>query len=242
MKSLLQKIEVLHDDDDIIVINKPAELLTIPDRYRDLPNVMGYYKREYGEIFMVHRLDRDTSGVMILAKHETAHKNLSKQFEDHTVTKQYKAIVKGYPNVEGDTIDLPIVESSKKGKMTTAKKGKASITKYQLVKQYGQYALLDVTLLTGRTHQIRVHLSAIGLPLAVDALYSKRDQIKLSEFSKKRIRFDRDTEERPLVKRHSLHSYQLAIDHPTTRERLHWLAELPKDLKALIYQLEKAYG
>lgn len=240
MKSLLQKIEVLFEDEHVLVINKPAELLTIPDRFRDLPNVKGFYKRKYGDIFIVHRLDKDTSGVLILAKTEEAHKDLNSQFEDRKIKKQYLAFVKGVPNPRQGTVDTSIGESrTVKGKMVVIRKGKPSITHYKVIEEWGQYALLDLDLKTGRTHQIRVHLSSIGYPLVVDPIYAKKSELMLSELKKKRMSFGKEQEERPLLKRQTLHSHSLTFYHPHTLKPMTFTAELPKDLRALKNQLNK---
>lgn len=240
MKSLLQKIEILFEDDHLVVINKPAELLTIPDRFRDLPNVKGFFKRKYGDIFVVHRIDKDTSGVLILAKTAEAHKDISAQFHDNKVKKQYIAFVKGVPDPETGIIDVPLAEHrTVQGKMTVVKKGKPSITHYKTTEVLGNYSMLEIDLKTGRTHQIRVHLAHIGYPLAVDALYAKKRELLLSEISKKRLVLSKYEEERPLIKRHTLHAHRLSFYHPVTRKEMSFIAELPKDLKAFYKQLKK---
>lgn len=241
MKSLLQKIEILFEDEHILVIDKPAELLTIPDRFRDLPNIKGFFKRKYGDAFIVHRLDKDTSGVLILAKTEEAHKDLSGQFQDHKIKKTYLAFVKGTPEPDHGIIDAAIAEhKTVAGKMVVAKKGKQAITHYKVLENLGAYSLVEIDLKTGRTHQIRVHMSHIGFPLAVDAMYAKKRELLLSEIKKKRVVVTKHEEaERPLVKRHTLHSHSLSFYHPVTRKEMTITAELPKDLRALHNQLLK---
>ncbi len=237
----MTKLDILYQDDDLIFIDKPAGLLTIPDRFApEKINLKDLLKQKFGEIFTVHRLDKDTSGVICFAKTEEAHRSLSLQFEKRSTRKQYLAIVEGRIHKESDRIDQPIAKHlSKPGKMVVSKKGKAAITEYQLLESFKHFSLVQANILTGRTHQIRVHFAFIGHPLAIDPLYGKREAFFLSEIKGRRYNLGKDQEERPLVSRLSLHAHSLTLQHPTTGEEMTIQAEVPKDLRAMINQLRK---
>lgn len=233
--------ETLHEDDHFIVINKSAPFLTIPDRFNsDKRNLYNLLKAKYGEIFIVHRLDMETSGVMCFAKTAEAHKQLSQQFEARTVQKIYQAIVRGVMGNDSGEIDAPIATHLHiAGKMTTHKKGKPSLTYYKVLERFKQYTLAELDLKTGRTHQIRVHLTSIGHPLAVDRMYANKEAFLLSEIKKRSYKTSKFEEERPLVNRLTLHAYQLRIEHPETGEQMTFQAPLPKDFRAMLQQLRK---
>ena len=163
--------------------------------------------------------------------------NIAQQFESRSIEKVYLAIVDGTPPEEG-SIDLPIVEStSKRGKMMTAKKGMDSLTTFISLDHFGKFSLLKVHLHTGRQHQIRVHMAAIGHPLMVDRLYGRRSEFFLSEI-KRKYRRSGDSE-RPLMARHTLHASSIRFQHPESKEELFFEVELPKDMRAVLNQLKK---
>lgn len=234
------KLNIIHEDDQIIVVNKPAELLTIPDRHdENKPSLYAQLNAVYGKVFIVHRLDRETSGILVFAKTEEAHRHLSMQFEAHETSKIYYALLDGVLHQQSGEIDKPIApHSAVQGKMVVAKRGKASLTRYHVVEQYKHFTLVEANILTGRTHQIRVHFQSIGYPLAVDVLYGKRSELFLSQF-KKRVKLGKYDEERPMMVRTTLHAYQLKIKHPLSMETLTFTAEMPKDFAALLSQLGK---
>lgn len=236
-----KKIEILYQDEDIIIVNKPAPLLSISDRYDPSKyNLQEYLNKNFGQVFVVHRIDKETSGVMVFAKNEQAHANLSQQFENRKVQKIYLALVSGRMSQESGIIDKPIAHSqSGVHKMVIANKGKRSITHFKVLEYFKSYSLLEVDLKTGRTHQIRVHFNAIGYPLAIDKLYAKKTEFFLSDVKRKKYRIGKDQEERPLMTRHSLHSRSLSFEHPTTKEKMTFIADLPKDFRAVLSQLRK---
>lgn len=232
---------IVFQDDDIVIINKPANYLSIPDRFKqDLPNVQQFLKNKFGKIYTVHRLDRETSGIMIFAKHEVAHKALSSQFENRIVEKIYLALTSGNIHNEEDIIEKPIGKHPViAGKMIITKKGKPSVSAYKVIERFKHYTLVEVNIKTGRTHQIRVHMQAYGYPLAVDPLYAKKEAFFLSEVKGKKYKKQRDEVERPLMSRCTLHAHQLSFDHPGTGERITFSSEVPKDFAALLKQLRK---
>jgi RluA family pseudouridine synthase len=234
------KPDILFEDDSIVVVSKPAGMLTIPDRFdKDFPNVRAYLIQLYQEIFTVHRLDRDTSGVLVFAKHAEAHKLLSMQFEHQQVQKTYMAIVRGIVSKDDQEIDIPLIpDTRKRGLMRPSARGKESFTTIHVVQRFRMATLLECQPRTGRLHQIRVHLSAIGYPLLVDPDYGSSSEFKLSTI-KKKYNVGKDQEERPLLIRTPLHSSKLEITHPITLERMTFTAELPKDMSATINVLQK---
>jgi 23S rRNA pseudouridine1911/1915/1917 synthase len=239
-KVTLANIPVLFEDASCIVLDKPAPLLTIPDRYNHAENNLAALLREkFTDIFVVHRLDRETSGVILFAKNAEAHKKLCAAFEDRLVRKKYLAIVNGTPKETKGIIELALAEHpAKKGGMIVSKKGKESVTEFAVLESLGNFSLVEASPLTGRTHQIRVHLHAIGHPLAVDPVYGTRKEFFLSEI-KQKFKYTKDTEEKPLVSRCTLHSSSLTFPHPVSGEMITIESPLPKDLNALLAQLRK---
>lgn len=231
---------IVHEDDDLIIVNKPPHLLTIPDRYDPTkPNLYHWLNERYGKVFVVHRLDRETSGILCFAKNEVAHKNLSQQFEGRNTQKIYYVLVEGAPQDSG-IINKPIAKSmTTTGRMVISDRGKESVTHYEVVERFKNYTLLTADIKTGRTHQIRIHFESMGYPLAVDKIYGRKEAFILSEIKLRKYRLGKDQEERPLMSRTTLHAYQLTIDHPSTGERINFTADLPKDFAAVVKQLQK---
>jgi 23S rRNA pseudouridine955/2504/2580 synthase/23S rRNA pseudouridine1911/1915/1917 synthase len=238
------KPDILFDDEHIIIADKPAGMLSIPDRNGNKDNMVSALERQFGKIFVVHRLDRETSGVICFARNEAAHRNLSIQFERHTTDKFYIALLDGVLHHDEGEIDKPIGEHpSIPGKMAITHPGKPSLTFYRVLERFKRYTLAEALIKTGRTHQIRVHFQSIGYPLAVDALYGRRPAFYLSEIKGKSYKSGKYTdEERPLMDRTSLHSYRLRIDHPVSGERMEFKADIPRDLAAVLNQLRKWGG
>lgn len=236
--------ELLFEDDLMLVVSKPAGLLTIPDRFGNKDSLVSALERDFGRVFVVHRLDRETSGVLCFARTEDAHRHLSMQFEHHTADKFYLVLVDGVVHQQEGEINKPIgPHPTIPNKMTISRAGKPSLTFFRVLEHFRQFTLLEALLKTGRTHQVRVHFQNIGYPLAVDALYGKRSGFLLSELKGKSYRSGKfSDEERPLMERTSLHAFRLRLDHPDTGERLEFKAELPKDFEAVLKQLRKWGG
>jgi 23S rRNA pseudouridine1911/1915/1917 synthase len=229
---------IIAEDENIVAINKPAGLLTIPDREGKDISLKLLLKEKYGEIFTVHRLDRETSGLVVFAKNEASHKNLSQQFEHRETRKIYQGLVLGKPPHESGVIEEPIAEHpGKKGLMTVYKKGKESITEYEVLESFRLYSWMQFRILTGRTHQIRVHMKHLGHPIVCDPLYGDGKPVFISSL-KKNYRLSREQEaEQPILSRLALHSGEL--DFSLDGKPYHLEAPLPKDLRALIQQLQK---
>ncbi len=231
--------EIVFENDSFVAINKPAGLLSIPDREQTQTSLKDILLEKYGSIFTVHRLDKDTSGIIIFAKNETAHKYFSQLFEGREIEKYYMGLVQGVPSPKKATIDAPIAEHGvQKGFYIVHQRGKPSVTDYEVIEEHKQYSLVQFQLHTGRTHQIRVHCKNIGHPLACDELYGDGKPVLLSSIKKKFKLSQHDEEERPMLSRLALHSYRLKFnDADGTAFDLK--AELPKDIRALLNQLQK---
>ncbi len=235
------KLPILYEDDFLIVVDKPAGLLTIPDRFDPtLPAARALAEKATGgKLWVVHRIDRETSGCLVFAKDEETHRDLSIQFQEHEVGKFYVGLVHGRLAEESGTIDLPLGEHPAiAGKMTVVKKGKESRTDYRVVEQWPRHALVQFRIHTGRTHQIRVHMQHLGHPLLCDPIYGDSEPFLLSSVKRKFHLSGKDEEERPLLSRLALHSYKLVVVN-TAGEQVTAEAPLPKDLNAVVQQLRK---
>lgn len=231
---------ILWEDEHLLFADKPSGLLTIPDRYRtDLPNLYHLLQEQYGEVYTVHRLDKGTSGIACFAKTPQTHRLLSLQFQERKPIKQYYALVKGVPYESSGTIEVGLSANKEGGMRVDNKRGKPSATAYKVIEPFRQHAWVQATILTGRTHQIRVHFKHLGHPLAVDPLYHSADGLYLSELKRKRFNLKKMTEERPLLQRLPLHAFRLSLEHPITGEALTVESPLPKDLRATLNQLRK---
>lgn len=229
---------IIAENDNFIVINKPSGLLSVPDRMQSEVSLKDMLLQQYDEIFTVHRLDKGTSGVIIFAKHEEAHKALSRLFETRETEKIYLGLVHGIPMHERGTIEAPMMQHpGKETKMVVHTKGKPSVTLYHVLEQFRLYAWMQFNILTGRTHQIRVHMQHIGHPIVCDDIYDKADPVYLSALKRNYHLSKKEDSERPLLARLALHAWQLNFELDGTRYAFE--AELPKDLKATLQQLRK---
>lgn len=233
------KPEILYEDDDLLIINKEPGVLVIPDRFdENLPSLNRTLEAQFGKVYVVHRLDRGTSGTICFAKNEAAHKNLSQQFQEHTVGKFYTGLVIGRVLQQEGTIDSAIsTHPTQSGKMAINKKGKPSVTDYKVLEQWPLYSLVQFRIHTGRTHQIRVHMQSLGHPLVCDELYGDGKPFLLSNIKKKYAASGK-REERPLLSRLGLHAAKLSLTTPAGKE-ITIEAPLPKDIAACVNQLNK---
>ena len=214
------EISIVHEDDDIIVIDKAPGMATIPSFHHPSGTVANGILAHYVKnnipytIHVVTRLDRDTSGLVLIAKHRYSHSLLADSQQTGKVGRKYMAIVEGVIGQEKGIIDAPI--GRKEGSIierTVTKTGKKAITRYKVLEQFQQYTLVEIKLETGRTHQIRVHFSHIGHPLAGDDLYGGSQK---------------------LIDRQALHCYEIEFEHPFTKEKMQLHSELPNDILQLM--------
>jgi 23S rRNA pseudouridine1911/1915/1917 synthase len=252
-------IPVLYEDADLFVVDKPAGLAVEPERWqRHLASLSGALlklaldrRAEAGERGfrprLVHRIDKDTTGCVVVAKHLEAERFLRAAFDNREVKKTYLALVEGeHPVADGgeEVIDLPLHHDERRGgrMIVSEQDGKPSRTVVRAVARYRGFTLLACQPLTGRTHQIRAHLAAVGFPLAVDPTYGRRDALYLSEL-KPGYRAKPGRVERPLIERLTLHAAEIAFASPSAPERTIAVeAPLPRDLERTLKQLGKVRG
>jgi 23S rRNA pseudouridine1911/1915/1917 synthase len=237
-------LDVLYEDDDIIILNKSADMIVHPARgntHGTLVNALKHYSDHLssglGEFRpgIVHRLDRDTTGVMVVTRHETAQWRIAKQFETRQVNKTYLAIVHGTPELLADRINAPLgIHPKIREKYAIRPEiGKEAVTFYEVLEAFRGFSLLKCEPHTGRTHQIRVHLSYIKHPIVADDMYGGKLvypwQLADAE----------PAIEEPVINRCALHAWTLEFTHPSTNERVKFEAPLPADMQKLLDLLRK---
>ncbi len=236
--------KTIYADNDLVVLNKRSGILIAADRYNpDAPRLDLLAQEEFGKLYAVHRIDKDTSGLIIYARTQEAQRNLSMQFEKRQVKKVYHALVYGHPLWETLTVDLPLLPDGDPRHRTIVNKrfGKKSVTDFTLIGSCGQFSWIEARPETGRTHQIRVHLAEKGFSIVCDPLYGGNQKpVRLSEIKRK---WNGDAEEeRPLLSRLALHAYKITFTHPTTGEEVTFTADYPRDMEAVRKQLAKIFG
>jgi RluA family pseudouridine synthase len=232
------KFTVLYEDERIIAFDKASGVASIRERYEVGVSLKEIAENHHGRLWTVHRIDKDTSGVILFARDAEAHKDLNTQFEKHVPVKIYAAVLEGEMDQEEMTIDIPLApDPAHPGRMRPTALGKESLTIIRLRERYRGFTYVEAQPKTGRQHQIRVHCRAVGLPLAVDPLYGNRKNLLLSSFKRKYRDYER--EEKPLIARLTLHAERLTVTHPGTGEPITFESKLPKDMHALLTQLRK---
>ena len=230
---------IVFENNDFVALNKPPGLLSIPDREGKEISLKVLLKEKFGSIFTVHRLDRDTSGLIVFAKNEIAHKNLSMQFEGRQTKKIYQGLVLGSLPEKKGTISSPIAEHpALNGTMIVHRNGKESLTDYEVLEDYGIYSHLQFQIHTGRTHQIRIHMKELGHPIVCDAVYGDGKPVLVSTL-KSKFNLSKDLEEeRPILNRLALHAFRLSFKD-LHGNLIDLEANLPKDMRATLQQLAK---
>jgi len=221
-------LDVLYEDSDVIVINKPQDMVVhpAPGNYSGtLVNALLYHCRDLSGINgilrpgIVHRIDKDTSGALVVAKNDNAHNSLAMQLKDHSMTRSYLALVEGIIKDDEGSVDQPIGRhTTDRIKMAVVQNGKKAVTHYKVIERFENYTLVECNLETGRTHQIRVHMAKIGHPLVGDLIYGFKKQ-----------RFN--------LKGQVLHAKRLGFIHPSTNEYIEFVSPLPDYFEKLIIKL-----
>ncbi|HEY0262820.1 MAG TPA: RluA family pseudouridine synthase [Chitinophagales bacterium] len=240
MSSKNQPFFILFQDAFLLVVDKPSGISVIPERVEtDKGNLKSSLEKSLGiELWTVHRIDRDTSGLVLFAKSAEAHKAMNDLFENRKIEKHYWALVSGKMEGKSGEIDSPIAHHpAKNGKMIIHPKGKEALTLFDVVEQFKHTTLLNVEIKTGRTHQIRVHFSETGYPLLVDPIYGSAKGFQLSSVKKKYKQTDE--EERPILNRLPLHAYSLKFEHPFTKKEIAVESPMPKDIETCLKLLRK---
>lgn len=233
-------LEIIYEDEDIAVVNKPKGMVVHPAAGNEsgtLVNALLYHmgdrlsgiggERRPG---IVHRIDKDTSGLLVVAKNDFAHTVLSESLKEHGIDREYKAVCVGNLRDDSGTVDKPIGRNPRdRKKMAVVPDGRNAVTHYTVLERYSGFALLDVRLETGRTHQIRVHLSSIGHPLLGDTLYGGGQ----TRFEKQNV---------ALLAGQTLHAYRLTLKHPRTGEPMRFEAPLPAYFEAILRKLRGLSG
>ncbi|MCX5654729.1 MAG: RluA family pseudouridine synthase [Planctomycetota bacterium] len=239
-------IAVLYEDEDMVVVNKAPGIIVHPARgnpHGTLVNAVAYHAESLSKVGgpwrpgVVHRLDRNTSGVIVFAKNDTAHMRLARQWEDRTVEKEYVAIVEGVPELDADVISEPLGKDRRIRDRYAVRHdgtGREAHSHYEVSETFDGFAVLHVWPRTGRTHQIRVHLAHIGHKVVADRQYGSRDKVMLQEIARGRADHDE-----VLLERQALHAASLTLQHPSSREPLHFEAPLPEDMSKLLAALRQ---
>lgn len=234
-------VPIVYEDDSLIVVNKPAGIVVHPAatiKSGTLVNALAFHfaqlpsGRDPLRPGIVHRLDRDTSGLLVVAKTETAHEDLADQFRDRTVYKSYMALVHGHVKSDSGRIEEPLGrDPSNRTRVAVVRGGRSAISLFHVRHRYQRFTLLDVELKTGRTHQIRVHLSWLKHPVVGDDTYgSGRDNSVADTKLRSQIRH---------LGRHFLHAEKLGFTHPVSKKAMRFEAALPGDLQTFLLELEK---
>lgn len=233
-------LNIVYEDDDLVVVNKPAGIVVHPaggNYSGTLANALAFHFEQLpsssGSVRpgIVHRLDRDTSGLLIVAKNEESMENLSDQFRDRTVLKSYVALVHGRVDQDSGRIDQPIArDPGNRTRMAVVRSGRSALSLYKVRRRYQRFTLLDVELKTGRTHQIRVHLAWLRHPVVADETYGGgRDNNIQDAQMRARIRN---------LGRHFLHAQKVGFTHPRTGARLEFETPLPEELEGMLKELD----
>ena len=239
-------VPVVYEDQTFVVVCKPPGMVTHPakgHRGGTLVNALQFHFDTLSTVAganrpgIVHRLDRDTSGLLIVAKDDRAHRLLAAQFEERTIRKEYLAIVKGEPSRDGDYIEKPIgrhpTDREKMAIRQPEDGGKDATTFYQVIERFRGYALVRCFPKTGRTHQIRIHMAHIGHPIVADKMYSGRSRLTVGEILGASV----EGADRVLLERQALHAHRLEFDHPGTGQRMSLESAVPDDIAGVIEAL-----
>ena len=237
-------INIVYEDDYLMLINKPYDMVVHPAGGHPsgtLVNALAFHCQNLSQVNgplkagIVHRLDRDTSGIMLTIKSDAVHSHIAMQFEKRYVKKEYLAVVEGELMLDSDEISLPIarhiIDSQKMAVRHDI--GKEAVSIYEVIERFRGYTLVKVMPKTGRTHQIRVHMRAIGHPVVADFMYSNQESCYLSDLLQK----EREPGEVPIIERQALHAHRIEFFHPIQNKKMEFEVDMPEDISALVNAL-----
>ncbi|OHB96509.1 MAG: hypothetical protein A2Z58_00690, partial [Planctomycetes bacterium RIFCSPHIGHO2_12_42_15] len=237
-------IDIVYEDDYLMLINKPYDMVVHPaGRHHcgTVVNALAFHCQNLSQVNgplkagIVHRLDRDTSGIMLTIKSDAVHSQIAMQFEKRSVKKEYLAVVEGELMLDSDEISLPIarhiIDSQKMAVRHDI--GKEAVSIYEVVERFRGYTLVKIMPKTGRTHQIRVHMRAIGHPVVADFMYSSQESCYLSDLLQK----EREEGELPIIDRQALHAHRIEFFHPIHNKKMEFEVDMPEDISALVKTL-----
>jgi 23S rRNA pseudouridine1911/1915/1917 synthase len=253
-------LNVIYEDEYLMVLNKSPDTVVHPARGHasgTLVNALAFHCNSLSSLNgplrpgIVHRLDRDTSGAILVVKNEKVHKHLALQFENREVKKEYVAVIKGETELDSDRIDLPIGKDKRDRKKMAIchDTGKSAVSIFEVIERFQGYTLVKVTLETGRTHQIRVHMRTIGHPVIADSDYGNSEACYFEDLVKPvsnknvhnlaKITDLCNNVSKPIIERQALHAYRIGFIHPVTNKAMEFTAEIPDDMSNLITTLRK---
>lgn len=237
LKADFQKL-IVWEDEDYVLINKPHSISSLDERLgKNGKSILKMAKEYCPDAQLCHRLDKETTGVMAIAKNPEAYRHLSMQFENREVKKVYHAVVNGSHNLDGIEVNLPISPAGDSAVRIDRENGKVALTYFNTIKAFKDATLAECMPLTGRMHQIRIHLSCLKAPIVADKQYGGKD-LFLSNM-KRNFKLKKDTHEHPIIKRVALHAYALAFKPLKQDEEVVAIAPYPKDFAVLVKLLEE---
>jgi 23S rRNA pseudouridine1911/1915/1917 synthase len=247
-------VDVLHEDEWLIVLNKPADMIVHPGRGNTTGTLAAALQFHFDRLSdvagqrrpgIVHRLDRHTSGVIVVAKDNQVHHRLSRQFEQRTVSKQYTALVRGHVDLESDWVETHVRVNPyhRERMMVCADEPNARVatTYYEVAERFDGFTLVDLFPKTGRTHQLRVHMAHLGHPIVADHQYGGGERLRVCEIVRHSAASEAttDDEDDTLISRQALHAQRLSFQHPGTNERVEFVAPLPNDIVTTVDALRR---
>lgn len=227
---------IIHEDDNLIVINKPPFIASLDEREGGEVNILRLAKRYYADAQICHRLDKDTSGVLLIAKNPETYRLVSIEFEKRRVNKIYHAIIQGTHTFENLKVDLPILNQGNRNVSIDRANGKPAETIFNSIRYFKHFTLVECKPITGRMHQIRIHLATQHAAIVGDAMYRGKP-VYLSQIKKRGFTLSKDQEELPIMKRFALHSKE--VEFTINGKSYAFEAPYPKDFATLLKQLEK---
>ncbi|BBO18246.1 pseudouridylate synthase, 23S rRNA or tRNA-specific [Candidatus Brocadia pituitae] len=239
-------LRIVYEDDYLMLINKPYDMVVHPAGGHPsgtLVNAVAFHCQNLSQVNgplkagIVHRLDRDTSGIMLVIKSDAVHSHIAMQFEKRYVKKEYLAVVEGELRFDSDEIYLPIGRHKNDRQRMAVRRdtGKEAVSVYEVIERFRGYTLVKIMPKTGRTHQIRVHMRSIGHPVVADFMYSNHESCYLSDLLEK----ERETGEVPIIERQALHAHRIEFFHPIENKKMEFQADLPEDISRLVTMLRE---